>query len=610
MNDRYYLRAGVVLFISTILGLYFIYGRDRVSASSYSTSSNVVSNQDHLPGNSLWNLVSRAFGKSTPTTPAWPLSLAGAGGSKAIQMGCSTPSFAAAPTSPEPVGPDAHYVGVGDINGDSHLDIVTTDNDSASLTILLGDGTGNFTATASTPFSVGTNPGDGTFTPASGSPVVSVGAPFHAVIGNFNADANADLAVANLIGDTVTIFLGDGSGGFSQFGSAIPAGTLTAFLASGDFNGDSNTDLAVVNRISNNLIVFLGNGNGGFSQAPGSPYTVGTAPMAVAAGDLNLDGKLDLAAANESDGNTNILLGNGDGTFTQSAIVTKGQLPTHLALADFNEDGKLDIGTSDAGDNTVTILLNTCNACTSITVNPTTIATGTVGTGYSETFTATGGTFPYSVMLTGTLPTGLSFTDPTLSGTPTQSGSFPITVTAMDNNGCPGSRNYTLVVNCQTITVDQATIPSGTAGTTYSQTFTQTGGIGTTTFSLTGILPTGITFSGATLSGTPTQTGSFPITVTATDSNGCTGNRGYTLVINCQNITVNPATIPAGIISTAYSQTFTQAGGIGTTTFALTGTLPTGLTFSGATLSGTPTQSGSFPVTVTATDSNGCTGNR
>ena len=70
-----------------------------------------------------------------------------------------------------------------------------------------------------------------------------------------------------------------------------------------------------------------------------------------------------------------------------------------------------------------------------------------------------------------------------------------------------------------------------------------------------------MSFSGSLLSGTPTQTGSFPITVTATDSNGCTGSRGYTLVINCPTITVNPASLSAGNAGVAYaSVTFTQTG--------------------------------------------------
>src|SRR4029079_10844353 len=104
-----------------------------------------------------------------------------------------------------------------------------------------------------------------------------------------------------------------------------------------------------------------------------------------------------------------------------------------------------------------------------------------------------------------------------------------------------GSRAYTLVINCGTITVSPTTIPAGTTGTAYSQTFTQTGGNGTITWSVTGTLPTGITLNTGTgvLSGTPTQTGSFPITITATDANACIGSRSYTLVIGCQAITVN-----------------------------------------------------------------------
>jgi hypothetical protein len=87
---------------------------------------------------------------------------------------------------------------------------------------------------------------------------------------------------------------------------------------------------------------------------------------------------------------------------------------------------------------------------------------------------------------------------------------------------------------CPTITVDPATIPAGTAGTAYSQTFTQTGGVAPIAWSLTGTLPTGLNFNTSTgvLSGTTVQIGSFPITVTATDTNGCTGSRAYTLVIN------------------------------------------------------------------------------
>jgi len=94
-------------------------------------------------------------------------------------------------------------------------------------------------------------------------------------------------------------------------------------------------------------------------------------------------------------------------------------------------------------------------------------------------------------------------------------------------------------------------------------------------------LPAGLTLSsGGVLSGTPTQTGSFPIVVKATDSNGCTGNGAtYTLVIACQTITVTKPGASGGVAGSAFSQTFTQTGSIGATTFTLnSGTLPAGLT--------------------------------
>jgi hypothetical protein len=259
------------------------------------------------------------------------------------------------------------------------------------------------------------------------------------------------------------------------------------------------------------------------------------------------------------------------------------------------------------GSRNVTLIIN----CASVTVSPANVPAGTAGVAYSTTtFTQTGGVGTISFTKSGTLPTGLTFSAGVLSGTPTQTGSFPITVTATDSNGCTGSRNVTLLINCPTITVSPATLPAGTAGVTYSTTaFTQTGGVGTITFTKSGTLPTGLIFSAGVLSGTPNQTGSFPITVTATDSNGCTGSKSYTLVINCATITLGPATLPGGTAGLAYSTiTFNQTGGVGTITFTESGALPTGLSFSSGVLSGTPLVTGIFPITITATDANGCVG--
>jgi hypothetical protein len=254
--------------------------------------------------------------------------------------------------------------------------------------------------------------------------------------------------------------------------------------------------------------------------------------------------------------------------------------------------------------------------CPTITVTNPGNGNGTANSAFSELFSASGGVGTYDFTLaSGTLPTGLTLAaNGTLSGTPTQTGVFNITVTATDDNGCTGTgTQYTITIACQTITVTNPANANGTASSAFSETFGQTGGIGTTTFSIaSGTLPAGLTLaSNGLLSGTPTQTGSFPITVTATDSNGCTGTGGtYTINIACQTVTVTNPANGNGTVNAAFSETFTAPNANGTTSFTLaTGSLPAGLTLaSNGVLSGTPTVDGSFPITVTATDANGCTG--
>jgi uncharacterized repeat protein (TIGR03803 family) len=262
------------------------------------------------------------------------------------------------------------------------------------------------------------------------------------------------------------------------------------------------------------------------------------------------------------------------------------------------------------GSQTYTLVIN----CPTITVNPTSLAAGTAGIAYTPvTFTQTGGVGTITFTESGTLPTGITFSAGVLSGTPTQTGTFNnIMVTATDSNGCTSSRTYTLVINCPAITVNPTSLAAGTAGVAYTAvTFTQTGGIGAITFTESGALPTGVTFSAGVLSGTPTHIGSFNIMATATDGDGCMGSRAYTLVINCPTITVNPSSVPPAIQAEPYSLQFTETGGVGSTTFSTTSTLPTGVTLSSSgLLAGTATEGGMFPITVVAKDSNGCTGAR
>jgi len=126
-----------------------------------------------------------------------------------------------------------------------------------------------------------------------------------------------------------------------------------------DLNGDGKLDVAVTNYESNSVSVLLGNGDGTFTEALGSPIPVGTAPIAIALGDFTGSGKLSLAIANHGDNNLTLLLGNGDGTFTGApgSPIPVGKGPAALAVADFNGSGRLGLAVSNSGDFTVSILV-------------------------------------------------------------------------------------------------------------------------------------------------------------------------------------------------------------------------------------------------------------
>src|SRR5699024_9476936 len=127
-----------------------------------------------------------------------------------------------------------------------------------------------------------------------------------------------------------------------------------------------------------------------------------------------------------------------------------------------------------------------------------------------------------------------------------------------DDNGFSGSSAYTLTVNAPDITVEPASLPSGTAGQTYaSVTLIGDGGTAPYSFALTsGALPTGLSLgANGELSGTPSEAGNFPFTVTVTEANGFTGNRAYRLQISAPAITVEPDSVPNGSAGAPYSPT-------------------------------------------------------
>jgi hypothetical protein len=220
---------------------------------------------------------------------------------------------------------------VGDFNGDGNLDLAVGDANSNTVSILLGDGTGNFTLA----FSLSTGSG-----------------PQAVAVGDFNGDGKLDLAVGTDTG--LSFFLGDGTGNFSLASSAVEGQVVS--VAMGDFNGDGKLDVAAVEINSNVVAILLGDGTGNFTLAS-SPAT-GTQPRSVAVSDFNGDGKLDLAVANGESGTVSILLGDGTGNFTLGSSPPAGEAVS-VVVGDFNGDGKLDLALSTS--NTVSILLGNGN---------------------------------------------------------------------------------------------------------------------------------------------------------------------------------------------------------------------------------------------------------
>jgi len=337
-----------------------------------------------------------------------------------VLLGDGSGGFTEVSGSPFPAGIQPLSIALGDFNKDGHLDLAVANDVSNDVSVLLGNGSGGFTGAHGSPVTVGTNPfsvtvgdfngdgnpdlatanlasgnvtvllgnGFGEFFPASGSPFATGQNPISVAVGDFNGDGRPDLATANMGSNTVSVLLGNGSGGFTAAsGSPIGVGNQPYLVAVADFNGDGHPDLAVPNNGSNNITVLLGNGTGGFAAASGSPFAVGSGPSSVAVVDIDGDSYPDLAVTNHNETTVTILLGNGAGGFrAASNTFTVGMAPISIATGDLNEDGRPDLAVANANSSNISVLLGAASF-TSSTLTTTAASTITPGTAVPLTLT-------------------------------------------------------------------------------------------------------------------------------------------------------------------------------------------------------------------------------
>ncbi len=217
--------------------------------------------------------------------------------------------------------------------------------------------------------SVLTNGGDGSFQTKRDYPTGS--SPRSVAIGDLTGDGNLDLAVANygIVTNepgSVSVFANRGDGSF-QAKLDYQAGRGSSSVAIGDLNGDGKPDLAAANALDDTVSVFANRGDGSLQarrdyRTGVNPDNGNSSPVSVAIGDLNGDGKPDLATANYRANTVSVFVNGGDLNFRRRDYAS-GNGPISLAIGNLNGDRKPDMVIANANRNTVSVLANTTGLC-------------------------------------------------------------------------------------------------------------------------------------------------------------------------------------------------------------------------------------------------------
>lgn len=271
---------------------------------------------------------------------------------------------------------------------------------------------------------------------------------------------------------------------------------------------------------------------------------------------------------------------------------------------------------SAAGATALTITITDSNGASSSvtisqTVNPAPVLQGgslgatTIGRQIlTNVAVASGGTSPFTYAVAGgTTPPGLNLQpNGTVQGTLSGAGTFSFTLRATDANGATATAGYSLIVNPAIVVT--ASIPAfGTVNSNFGGQFSATGGTPPYTWSI-GPLPFGVTFDPATgqITGVPRSFGTYTVLLMATDSVGAQGSVTATTTVRPFPAFQGGDTLPAATLNSKYSFQVPVILPYDVTNFSASGSLPPGISFVDQTLSGTPTQAGTFTFTLSITD--------